>query len=139
MRAVHSSAAALATRVAFEVELVGQRLEPVVGLRNGRAAERVGLEDVGAGREILPMDAANHIRARQCEHVAVALEIVPMIAEPVAAKVGLVSLRRWIIVPMAPSRSRMRLASRDWRRSMRVICLLHLGSRVRFAAPGLRM
>ena len=61
-------------------------------MRNGGAAERVGLEDVGAGREILPMDIANHIGARQREHIAIALEIVPMIAEPVSAKVRFVQL-----------------------------------------------
>ena len=33
---------------ALDVELVGERLERVVGLRDRRAAERVGLDDVGA-------------------------------------------------------------------------------------------
>ena len=43
---------------AVEVQLVGQRLEAVVGLRDGRAAERVGLDDVGAGLEIGVVDVA---------------------------------------------------------------------------------
>ena len=43
---------------AFDVQLVDERLEPVVGLRDARAVERVGLDDVAAGLEVLVMDAA---------------------------------------------------------------------------------
>ena len=41
-----------------DVQLVDDRLEPVVGLRDGLAAEAVGLDDVGARLEILAVDAA---------------------------------------------------------------------------------
>ena len=74
---------------AFDVQLVGERLEPVVGLRDRGAAERVGLDDVGAGRQVLAVDAADDVGPRQDEHVAVALELARMAAEPLAAEVGL--------------------------------------------------
>ena len=59
----------------LEVQLVDERFEAVVGLRHGVRVERVRLDDVGAGLEVLPVDAADDVRTRQHEHVVVALEI----------------------------------------------------------------
>jgi hypothetical protein len=74
---------------ALEVELVGERLEPVVGLRDGGGAERVGLDDVGAGLEVLAMNRADDVRPREHEHVAVALQLARVRAQPRAVEVGL--------------------------------------------------
>ena len=41
----------------LQVQLVGQVLERIVRLHHRRAAERVGLDDVGAGLEILAVDS----------------------------------------------------------------------------------
>ena len=72
-----------------DVDVVDVRLEPVVRLRDGVAVERVGLDDVRAGLEVLAVDAADDVGPRQHEHVGVALEVVRMIGEPRAAIVGL--------------------------------------------------
>ena len=65
---------------ALDVDLVGQRLEAVVGLRDRRGRERVGLDDVGAGLEVLRVDAGDVVGLRQDEQIAVALEVVRVIA-----------------------------------------------------------
>ena len=46
VRAVQASHACLRQLRAFEVQLVGERFEPVVGLGDRRAVEGVGLDDV---------------------------------------------------------------------------------------------
>ena len=71
----------------FDVQLVGHVLEQVVGLRDGGAAERVGLDDVGAGGQVLPVDLADHVGPRQDQQVVVALEILRVILEALAAEV----------------------------------------------------
>ena len=97
---------------AFDVQLVGERLEAEVGLRDRGAAERVGLDDVRAGLEVGVMDARDHVGTREDQQVDVVLSRSRrMIAEPLAAKSCLGQLVRWIIVPMAPSSIRMRPAS----------------------------
>ena len=58
----------------LDVQLVGERLEPVVGLRDRGAAERVGLDDVGAGLEIGVVDGGDDVGAREDQQVDVALE-----------------------------------------------------------------
>ena len=60
---------------ALEVQLVDQRLEPVVGLRDRGAAEGVGLDDVAAGLEILAVDVGDDVGPRQHQHVVVAAQI----------------------------------------------------------------
>ena len=86
---VHSSHAALREARALEVQLVGDRLEQVVGLRDGRAAERVGLDDVGAGGEVLAVDLADDVGPRQDQQVVVAAQILRVVLEPLAAEIGL--------------------------------------------------
>ena len=80
--AVHSSAAARASRAPSTVDVVDGVLERVVPLRDHGAAERVGLDDVGAGGEVFVMDRADDVRTRQDEHVAVPLQVARMIREP---------------------------------------------------------
>ena len=91
--AVHSSAASRASRRAGDVQLVDERLEPVVGLRDGGAGEGVGLDDVGAGGEILAVDRADDVGTRdQDQQVAVALQIVRVVPERSPRKSASVSL-----------------------------------------------
>ncbi len=74
---------------AGDAQLVGQRLESVIRLRDRAAGEGVRLDDVGAGLEVLVVDFADHVGTREHQHVAVALEIARVIPEPLAAEVGL--------------------------------------------------
>ncbi len=75
-----------------DVDLVHERLQAVVALGDGVRVERVGLDDVGARLEVLAVNAADHVRPRQHEHVAVALEVVRMPGELLAAEVRLLEL-----------------------------------------------
>ncbi len=68
------------------VDLVGQVLHAVVGLRDGRGGEGVGLEDVRAGGEVLPVDLPDHVRLGEVQQVAVALDVARPVGEPVAAE-----------------------------------------------------
>ena len=72
VRAVHSSHGRARQLRAFDVQLVDERLEPVVGLRDRGAAERVGLDDVAAGLEVLAMDLGDDVGPRQHQQVVVA-------------------------------------------------------------------
>jgi hypothetical protein len=92
VRFVQSSAAAARDAGGGDVELVGQVLGAVVGLRDRLRVERVGLDDVGAGVEVLVVDAADDVRAREDEDVGVALEVVPVVPQPLAPVVRLAEL-----------------------------------------------
>ena len=74
---------------AFDVQLVGKRLEGVVGLRDGGAREGVRLDDVGAGGQILAVNGADDVRPRQDEDVAVPAQVLGVVLEALAAEVGL--------------------------------------------------
>ena len=83
-----------------EVEFVGAVLESVLGEHDPRAAEGVGLDDVGAGFEVLAMDVLDHVGPGDVEDFRTVLP--PQV-------VGLDGKRRgWIMVPMAPSMTRTR-------------------------------
>ena len=71
----------------LDVQLVHERLERVVGLRDGRAAERVGLDDVGARLEILLVNSEDDVGTRQHEHVVVAAQLLGMRREALAAEI----------------------------------------------------
>ena len=71
----------------LHVEVADRRLGGVVGLRDGRRAERVGLDDVGAGLEEGVVDAAHDVRARQRQDVVVALQGDRVVREALAAEV----------------------------------------------------
>ncbi len=71
----------------LEVQLVGERLERIVRLHDGRAAEGIRLDDVRAGREILIVDLGDDVGACENQQVVVPLHVLRMIAEPIAAEV----------------------------------------------------
>ena len=77
---------------ALEVDVVNHVLEVVVPLRDRGAAKRVGLDDVGACRQVLVMDCADHVRSRQDQDVAVSLEIARVIGEARPTEVRLAQL-----------------------------------------------
>ena len=54
------------------------------------------------------MHAADDVRAGEHEQVVVAAQIASVVREARAAEVGLGEPWRWIIVPIAPSSTRMR-------------------------------
>ncbi len=58
------------------VEVVHDRLETVVGLGDRRRVEGVGLDQVAARLEVGLVDAADHVRPREHQHVVVAAEVV---------------------------------------------------------------
>ncbi len=72
-----------------EVQFVHERLEPVVRLGDGVAAEGVGLDDVAADLEILAVDTGNHAGLCEHEQIVVASEIPRVAAKAVAAEVRL--------------------------------------------------
>ena len=74
---------------ALDVHLVDVRLEAVVALGDGGRAERVGLDEVGAGGEVGVVDAGHDVGLRQHQDVGVALQVVAVIGEAGAAVVGI--------------------------------------------------
>ena len=72
------------------VELVGQLLHAVVGQRDGVGVEGVGLEDVGAGVEVLAVDARDDVGLGERQQVVVADHVAGPVLEPLAAVAGLV-------------------------------------------------
>ena len=67
-------------------------VEPVVGLDDDGRVERVRLDDVRARLEVRLVDAADDVGPRETEEVVVALEILAVIREALAAEVGLAEL-----------------------------------------------
>ncbi|MBV6410709.1 MAG: hypothetical protein GAKPKEKM_01531 [Rhodocyclaceae bacterium] len=74
---------------AGDVQLIGERLQPVVGLRDRGGVESVGLDDVGAGGEVVGVDGADRLRLRQEQQIVVALQLLRVILEAGAAIVGI--------------------------------------------------
>jgi hypothetical protein len=108
---------------AFEVQFVGDLRHAVIGLRDAGRGERVGRDDVGAGAEIGEMDGAHRVRPAEIEEIVVAAHLAVPGVEARAAIASSSSPSAWIIVPMAPSSTRMRSAAR--RRS--VVSLVGIG------------
>ena len=71
------------------VHLADDGLEAVVGLGDGGAVERVRLDDVGAGREVLAVDLADDVGPRQHQEVVVPLEVARVVREARPAEVRL--------------------------------------------------
>ena len=69
----------------LEVELVGQLLHAVVGQRDRVGVEGVGLDDVGAGGEVLAVDRRDDVRLGDRQQVVVALEVARPVREALAA------------------------------------------------------
>ena len=75
---------------ALDVHVVDRILEPVVGLADRRRRERVGRRDVGAGCEVLPVHVEDDVRSGQVQDVRIALDVPRVVAESLAAVVGVV-------------------------------------------------
>jgi hypothetical protein len=76
----------------LHVDLVAVRFKGVVGLRDLLCVEGVRFDDVRAGFQVLAVDAADDVRPRQHQHVAVALQVMRMRRKPRAAEVLLLQL-----------------------------------------------
>ena len=76
----------------FDVELVRQVLEPVIGLGNGRRIEGVGLDDVGPGVEKTAMDVGDDPGPGDRQQVVVALQVRGMVGEPPAPEISFFEL-----------------------------------------------
>ena len=74
-----------------QVHLVGQLLHAVVGQGDALRVEGVGLDDVGAGLQVLLVDLLDDRRLRQHQQVVVALDVTLPIREALAAITGLLA------------------------------------------------
>ena len=83
--ALARSAARRATCAAATLRSRTDALEPVVGERDRRRGERVGLDDVGAGAQELEVDVLDRLGLGQREQVVAALERERVVLEPLAA------------------------------------------------------
>ena len=72
------------------VDLVGELLHAVVAQRDRGGVEGVGLDEVGAGGEVLLVDRGHQLRLGQRQQVVVALEVAGPVGEALAAVAGLV-------------------------------------------------
>jgi hypothetical protein len=108
---------------AGDVQLVHDGFEVVVGLRDAGRVEGVGFDDVRASRQILGVDRADQIGLGQQQQVVVALQVVRMRGEAAAAVIRLLQPWRWIIVPMAPSRTRIFLSRQALSSAVRSGCM----------------
>ena len=86
----HRVGLAAGQRGGLEVELVGELLHAVVGQRDRVGVEGVGLDDVGAGLEVLAVDAGDDLGLRQGQQVVVALHVARPVGEALTAVAGLV-------------------------------------------------
>ena len=64
----------------------------VVGLGDGRGAEGVGLDEVGTGLQVLLVDFLDDVGSGEREQLVVALHVMGMVAEALAAVVVLAQL-----------------------------------------------
>ncbi len=60
---------------ARHVQLVGELLQTVIGLRDARGGEGVGRDDVGAGLEVGEMDVADRVGPGEVEQIVVAAHL----------------------------------------------------------------
>ncbi len=73
----------------LEVELERELLHAVVRQRDRGGVEGVGLDDVGAGLEVLAVDPGDDLGLGEGEQVVVALQVPGPVREPLAAVAGL--------------------------------------------------
>ena len=73
-----------------EIHLPRVLLEPEIGQRHARGPERVGLDDVGACREVGGVNATDRLPLRERQHVDAVLEVAVVTRESLAAKTSLV-------------------------------------------------
>ena len=117
---VHLVDRAAGHRGGGQVELAHALGQMEVAHRDAGGAERVGLDDVCAGFEILTMDLLDGRRLGNRQNIDEVLQILRMVGELPAAKVGLGELEAWTIVPIAPSSTRIRSPS-SFSRTARVL------------------
>jgi hypothetical protein len=72
---------------AFAVQLIRRMLEAVVGLRDRGARKGVGLDDIRARAEVVQVDRADVVRAREDQQVVVALQSPFRAAEALTPKI----------------------------------------------------
>ena len=79
---------------AGEVQLVGDFLHAVIGLRDAGGGKGVGLDDIGAGAEVGVMDVADRLRLGEVEQIVVSPHLAVPGIEARAAKVVFVEPER---------------------------------------------
>ena len=72
---------------ALEVQVVDDLLHAVIGLGDGGAGEGVGLDDVGAGAEIVEVHVAHRVGLGEDQQVVVAFDVLLPVLEALAAKI----------------------------------------------------
>ena len=85
VRAVHAIGGRAREPRALEAHLRRDALERVVRLADRGRGERVRRRDVGAGLEVRVVDLRDDLRRRQVEEVGIALDVVRVRREPLAA------------------------------------------------------
>ncbi len=73
----------------FDVELIHQRFQVIVGLRDDGAAKGVGLDNVRARFKEFHVDLFDELRTGEGEQVVVSLQVGRMVSKAFSAKVGL--------------------------------------------------
>ncbi len=84
-----SSAARLASSADGPIDRVDLALEAVFGERDRLRIEGVRLDDVGPGREVLPVNVFDDVGAREAQQVVAAFEVLRMVGKLAAAEIGL--------------------------------------------------
>ena len=79
---------------ARDVQFVNVMFEPVIERGNSIGVERVGLDDVRAGFEILALNGLHNVRLRDVQHVEVPAQVARMVRELRAAKRRFLQLLR---------------------------------------------
>ena len=79
-----------------EVDLAHAAFELVVGLRDPRRVEGIGLDDVGAGFQKLVVDLAHDFRPGEHQQVVVALQVVRVIVQPARRRTAIAFLAQLV-------------------------------------------
>jgi len=79
---------------ARHIYLINLILQAVIERRNRIRVERVGLDDIGAGFEILPLNGLHDVRLRDIQHVVILAQVLRVLRELGASKSLLVKLLR---------------------------------------------
>jgi hypothetical protein len=74
---------------ALDVDVVDKGFKVIIGLGDDLPAEGVGLDDVGTGFEKAAVNGSHHVGLGEDEDIGVALEVLVMRLEALAAIIGL--------------------------------------------------
>ncbi len=77
-----------------QIQLAHPIGELEIGHRHAGGAERVGLDDVGPGLQILPMDLVDRLGLGECQDVNEILQVFRVMRQRSATEVGLVEFQR---------------------------------------------